>query len=110
MMLAVQRAIAGAAVLLLALSSFAEAETARRQKKPIPKPEQAAPATPVDKRDRAVVAPGTPFNGKAYWQGAPRGGGARFPVGPGPARAPARAPAGQTGAAAPPRGPPPTRG
>src|SRR5258708_24038862 len=81
MMLAAQRAVAGAAVLLLVLSSFADAQTARRQKKQNQKPEQAVPATPVDKRDRAVVAPGTPFNGKAYWQAAAQCGGIYFRLG-----------------------------
>jgi hypothetical protein len=81
MMLAAQRAVAGAAVLLLALSSFAGAQTERRHKKQNQKPEAAAPATPVDKRDRAVVAPGTPFNGKAYWQAAAQCGGIYFRLG-----------------------------
>ena len=83
MMLAAQRALAGAAIVLFALSSFASAETARHknQKQKQQKPEQAAPATPVDKRDRAVVAPGTPFNGRAYWQAAAQCGGIYFRLG-----------------------------
>jgi hypothetical protein len=75
-----RQALAGAAILLLALPSFASAQTARQQKKQKPE-QQAAPATPVDKRDRAVAAPGTPFNGKAYWQAAAQCGGIYFKLG-----------------------------
>jgi hypothetical protein len=74
-------ALAGAAIALLALSAFAEAQTARRPKKQNQNQEQAAPATPVDRRDRAVVAPGTTFNGKAYWQAAAQCGGIYFKLG-----------------------------
>jgi hypothetical protein len=76
-----RRARAGAVILLLALPSFAHAQAARHQKKQSPKQEQAAPATPADKRDRAVVAPGTAFNGKAYWQAAAQCGGIYFKLG-----------------------------
>jgi len=75
------QALAGAAIVLLALSSFADAETARRPKKQNQNQEQAAPAATLDKRDRAVVAPGTPFNGKAYWQAAAQCGGIYFKLG-----------------------------
>ena len=75
------QALAGAAIVLLALSSFAAAETARRPKKQNQNQEQAAPATTLDKRDRAVTAPGTPFNGKAYWQAAAQCGGIYFKLG-----------------------------
>jgi hypothetical protein len=81
MRLAVPRAAVGAAIVLLAVSSFADAETVRRQKKQNQNQEQAAPATPSDKRDRAVVAPGTPFNGKAYWQATAQCGGIYFKLG-----------------------------
>jgi hypothetical protein len=75
-------ALAGAAIVLLALSSFADAQTARRHKKQNQNQEQAAaPASPADKRDRAVVAPGTPFNGKPYWQAAAQCGGIYFRLG-----------------------------
>jgi hypothetical protein len=76
-----RHALVGAAIVLLALSSFADAQTARRPKKQNQNQEQAAPATPLDKRDRAVVAPGTPFNGKAYWQAAAQCGGIYFKLG-----------------------------
>jgi len=39
------------------------------------------PAQGADKRDRVVAAPGTPFNGKAYWQSAAQCGGIYFKVG-----------------------------
>jgi hypothetical protein len=43
------------------------------------KGEQAAPApTPSDKRDRTVAAPGSPFNGRAFWQAAAQCGGIYF--------------------------------
>ena len=51
------------------------AEAAPRPKKG----EQAAPApTPGDKRDRTVAAPGSPFNGRAFWQAAAHCGGIYF--------------------------------
>ena len=51
------------------------AEAAPRPKKG----EQAAPApTPADKRDRTVAAPGSPFNGRAFWQAAAQCGGIYF--------------------------------
>ena len=67
-----------AAAVLLALTSLAAAETARRGKKTEP----AAPAaTPADKRDRLVTAPGTPFNGRSYWQAAAQCGGLYYKLG-----------------------------
>jgi len=74
-------ALAGAAIVLLALSSFADAQTARHKKQNQKQEQAAAPAAPVDKRDRAVVAPGTPFNGKAYWQATAQCGGIYFKLG-----------------------------
>jgi hypothetical protein len=78
MSLSGQRALASVAILLLMLSSFANAQTARQKRQ---KQEQSAPATPTDKRDRAVAAPGTPFNGRAYWQAAAQCGGIYFKLG-----------------------------
>jgi len=63
---------------MIALSSLAVAETKRRPKKQEP---AAPPATPADKRDRVVNAPGTPFNGRAYWQAAAQCGGIYFKLG-----------------------------
>ena len=72
-----RRTIALAAILLIALSSVAAAERTRRGKKQEQQP-TTAPAAPVDKRDRAVNAPGSPFNGRAYWQAAAQCGGVYF--------------------------------
>jgi hypothetical protein len=69
-----QRVIALAAVSLVALASFAEAQSKKKR-------EQPATATPVDKRDRVVAAPGTPFHGKAYWQATAQCGGIYFKLG-----------------------------
>jgi len=67
------RVVALMAIAIL-LPSIA-AEAAPRPKKGEP----AAPAPPpVDKRDRTVIAPGTPFHGKAYWQAAAQCGGIYF--------------------------------
>jgi hypothetical protein len=74
----VRRTFAIATILLLALSSFADAQSKRRSKKQ----EEAAPApAAVDRRDRVVSAPGTPFNGRAYWQAAAQCGGTYFKLG-----------------------------
>jgi hypothetical protein len=75
-----RRAVAIATILLLALSSVADAAQSRRRAK---KHEEAAapPSAPVDKRDRVVNAPGTPFNGRAYWQAAAQCGGIYFKLG-----------------------------
>jgi hypothetical protein len=78
MSLSVRRTVAIATILLLALSSVADAQSKRRSKKQ----EEAAPApAPVDRRDRVVAAPGTPFNGRAYWQAAAQCGGTYFKLG-----------------------------
>ena len=75
----VRRIITIATILLLALSSIADAATSRRRAK---KQEEAAPPpTPLDKRDRVVNAPGTPYNGRAYWQAAAQCGGIYFKLG-----------------------------
>ena len=67
-----------AAILLIALTLSAAAETPKRSKK---QQETAAPPSPADKRDRTVSAPGTPFNGKAYWQATAQCGGVYFKLG-----------------------------
>jgi hypothetical protein len=75
----IRRCVALATILLLALSSGAEAASSKRRTK---KHEEAAPApSSVDKRDRVVNAPGTPFNGRAYWQAAAQCGGIYFRIG-----------------------------
>ena len=74
-----RRSIALAAILLFALSSLAAAERTRRGKKQ--DQPAAAPAMSADKRDRSVNAPGSPFNGRAYWQAAAQCGGIYFKLG-----------------------------
>lgn len=75
----VRRTIALATIVLLALSSVAGAESRRRAKK---QQEATAPAAaPADKRDRVISAPGTAFNGRAYWQAAAQCGGIYFKLG-----------------------------
>lgn len=68
-----------AAILVIALTLSAAAETTRRSKKQ--QEAVAPPASPADKRDRVVSAPGTPFNGKAYWQATAQCGGIYFKLG-----------------------------
>lgn len=72
------RVVAATAILLVALSSSVQAEASRHSKK---REQAATPATPADKRDRVVTAPGTPFHGKAYWQAAAQCGGIFFKLG-----------------------------
>lgn len=71
------RPFAIAAMLVIALSSLAAAETKRRPKKP----DVAPPPAPADRRDRVVNAPGTLFNGKAWWQATAQCGGIYFKLG-----------------------------
>jgi hypothetical protein len=62
-------------VVLAIAATLPAADAARRLKKQ----DDAAPApTPGDKRDRLVTAPGTPFNGRAFWQAAAQCGGIYF--------------------------------
>ncbi len=80
MSLGVRRTVTIATILVLALSSIADAQSRRRSK--TKKQEEAAPAAaPVDKRDRVVNAPGTAFNGRAYWQASAQCGGIYFKLG-----------------------------
>ena len=67
-----------AAILVIALTLSAAAETRRAKKQQTP---GAPPAAPADKRDRTVAAPGTPFHGKAYWQATAQCGGIYFKLG-----------------------------
>jgi hypothetical protein len=75
----VRRTIAIAAILSIALSSLAAAQS--QSKRRSSKQETPPPATPADKRDRVVSAPGTAFNGKAWWQAAATCGGIYFKLG-----------------------------
>jgi hypothetical protein len=74
-----RRTIAIAAILSIGLSSFAAAQSQSKRRSG---KQDAAPTTaPVDKRDRVVNAPGTIFNGKAWWQAAATCGGIYFKLG-----------------------------
>jgi hypothetical protein len=68
------RRFVSSVLVIVALASCG-AEAAPRPKKGEPP----APApTPGDKRDRLVTAPGSPFNGRAYWQAVAQCGGIYF--------------------------------
>ena len=70
-----QRVVIVTAIFAIAVAALSAADAARRLKKQ----DDAAPApAPGDKRDRIVTAPGTPFNGRAYWQAAAQCGGIYF--------------------------------
>ena len=60
-------------VSLVAVLAISPALSASKQKQ-----ERAPPATPLDKRDRLVAAPGTPFHGRAYWSALAQCGGIYF--------------------------------
>lgn len=65
-----------ALALIVSFAAVTAADAAPRRPK---KQEEAAPApTPPDKRDRTIAAPGTPFNGRTYWQAAAQCGGTYF--------------------------------
>jgi len=64
-------ALALAAILVLSGAADAQRKREREREKP-------APAAPPDKRDRLVAAPGTPFNGRPYWQAMAQCGGIYF--------------------------------
>jgi hypothetical protein len=73
------RVIGKAACVLLALALLAGAADAQGQGKRKREREKAPPpAPPPDRRDRVVAAPGTPFNGKPYWQSLAQCGGIYF--------------------------------
>jgi hypothetical protein len=72
-----RRTIAITAILSIALSSLVAAQTKPRSSKQ----ETPPPTAPADKRDRVVSAPGTAFNGKAWWQAAATCGGIYFKLG-----------------------------
>ncbi len=72
-------ALGATAVLIAVLVASSRTDAARRHREPAATP--ASPATPAEKRDRLVAAPGTPFHGKAYWQAAAQCGGIYFKIG-----------------------------
>jgi hypothetical protein len=69
-----RRAVTLALTLSIAIAALSVTDAARRPKKQ----DEAPAAAPADKRDRAVAAPGLPFNGRAYWQAAAQCGGIYF--------------------------------
>jgi hypothetical protein len=71
------RSIGKAVVMVLALVVMATAADAQSRRKR--EREEAPPAAPQpDRRDRVVAAPGTPFNGRPYWQAMAQCGGVYF--------------------------------
>jgi hypothetical protein len=72
------RVIGKAACVLVALALLAGAADAEGKRKREREREKAPPPAPPDRRDRLVSAPGTPFNGKPYWQSLAQCGGIYF--------------------------------
>jgi len=70
------RVFALTTALVFAAVCVSAADAARRPKKQ--QEEAAPPPVPGDKRDRTVAAPGSPFNGRAFWQAAAQCGGIYF--------------------------------
>jgi hypothetical protein len=62
------------AVAALLVATAADAQSRRKREREPPPPSAPAP----DKRDRLVTAPGTPFNGRPYWQALAQCGGIYF--------------------------------
>jgi len=74
MRLAGQCALVAASVALIAFTATASGQSKKKkQQEP-----QAAPAGPIDKRDRVVAMPGSPFHGREYWRAAAQCGGIYF--------------------------------
>ena len=63
-----------ALVVTLALSTAEGAQNTRKRERERAPP----PPPPPDKRDRLVTAPGSPFNGRPYWQSMAQCGGVYF--------------------------------
>ncbi len=71
------RGIGKAACIVVIASLLAGAADAQSRRKR-EQQERPPPAPPPDRRDRVVSAPGTPFNGKPYWQSLAQCGGIYF--------------------------------
>jgi len=65
-------------VITIALSTVVASMAAQAAPRPKKGEPAAAAAAPVDKRDRVVTAPGTPFHGRAFWQAIAQCGGIYF--------------------------------
>jgi hypothetical protein len=70
------RRVTKAAIIVLATALAAGAADAQSRRKR--EREQPAAPSPPDRRDRLVTAPGTPFNGRPYWQSMAQCGGIYF--------------------------------
>ena len=71
------RGIGKAACIVVIASLLAGAADAQSRRKR-EQQERPPPPAPPDRRDRLVSAPGTPFNGKPYWQSLAQCGGIYF--------------------------------
>jgi hypothetical protein len=71
------RAAVLAAALTIAVTSVADAQSRRKRERARDKP-QAEPTIPVDRRDRTVALPGSPFNGRPFWHALAQCGGFYF--------------------------------
>jgi hypothetical protein len=69
-------AVCTAAALLVVVASV-DAQGARKRERERER-ERAAPTPPPDRRDRTIAAPGSPFNGRPYWQAMAQCGGIYF--------------------------------
>src|SRR5262245_45614095 len=67
-----------AAFIALAALVLTAADQSARKRERAPAEAAPPPAAPPDKRDRLVAAPGTPFNGRPYWQALAQCGGIYF--------------------------------
>ena len=67
-----------AVLVLLALLMATAADAQQRRKREREREAAPAQAAPPDRRDRLVAAPGTPFNGRPYWQVLAQCGGIYF--------------------------------
>src|SRR5262245_31916259 len=69
--------IAVGALAALVMVTAADAQSGRRRDRDRDR-DRPAPVAPPDKRDRLVAAPGTPFDGRPYWQALAQCGGIYF--------------------------------
>jgi hypothetical protein len=63
------------ALAALLIATAADAQSGRKRDRDR---ERAPPPAPPDKRDRLITAPGTPYNGRPYWQALAQCGGIYF--------------------------------
>jgi hypothetical protein len=66
-----------AVALVIAMVTIADAQSRRKRQRERER-EPPAPTVPVDKRDRTVAMPGSPFNGRPYWFALAQCGGIYF--------------------------------